>query len=64
MDTHPVHFICEHNTYRFDKVRERAKLKQAVFLLATFLFPVLEKSVSSLHMTSAYKLLCEFPGAH
>ena len=41
--------------YRFDKVRERAKLKQSVSRLVTILFPELEKLVPS--------LLSEFPGA-
>ena len=50
--------------YRFDKVRERARLKQSVSRLATILFPELEKLVPTLHMTSVYALLSEFPGAH
>ena len=50
--------------YRFDKVRERAKLKQSVSRLVTILFPELEKLVSTLHMASIYELLSEFPGAH
>ncbi len=49
--------------YRFDKVRERAKLKQSVSRLVTILFPELEKMVPSLHMVSVYALLSEFPGA-
>ena len=49
--------------YRFDKVQERAKLKQAVSRLVTILFPELEKLVSTLHMASVYALLQEFPGA-
>ena len=49
--------------YRFDKVRERAKLKQSVSRLVTILFPELEKLVPSLHMASIYTLLSEFPGA-
>ena len=49
--------------YRFDKVRERAKLKQSVSRLVTILFPELEKLVPSLHMASVYALLGEFPGA-
>ena len=49
--------------YRFDKVRERAKLKQSVARLVNILFPELEKLVSSLHMASVYALLSEFPGA-
>jgi transposase len=49
--------------YRFDKVRERAKLKQSISRLVTILFPELEKLVPTLHMTSVYALLSEFPGA-
>jgi len=49
--------------YRFDKVRERAKLKQSVSRLACILFPELEKLVPTLHMASVYALLDEFPGA-
>lgn len=49
--------------YRFDKVQERAKLKQSVSRLVTILFPELEKLVPTLHMTSVYALLQEFPGA-
>ena len=50
--------------YRFEKVRERAKLKSSVTRLVTILFPELEKMVTTLHMTSVYALLGEFPGAH
>lgn len=49
--------------YRFDKVKERAKLKQSVSRLVTILFPELEKLVPSLHMASVYTLLSELPGA-
>lgn len=49
--------------YRFDKVRERAQLKQSVSRLVTILFPELEKLVPTLHMKSVYALLSEFPGA-
>ena len=50
--------------YRFDKVRERAKLKSSVSRLVTILFPELEKLVPTLHMASVYTLLSEFPGAY
>ena len=50
--------------YRFDKVRERSKLKQSVSRLVTILFPELEKLVPTIHMASIYTLLSEFPGAH
>ena len=49
--------------YRFDKVRERAKLKTSVSRLVLILFPELEKMVPTLHMASVYSLLSEFPGA-
>ena len=49
--------------YRFDKVRERAKLKQSVSRLVCILFPELEKLAPSLHLASVYALLEEFPGA-
>ena len=49
--------------YRFDKVKERAKLKSSVSRLVCILFPELEKLVSTLHMASVYALLEEFPGA-
>ena len=49
--------------YRFDKVRERAKLKQSVSRLVVILFPELEKLVPTLHMPSVYAMLSEFPGA-
>ena len=49
--------------YRFDKVRERAKLKTSVSRLVCILFPELEKLVPSLHSASVYALLSELPGA-
>ena len=49
--------------YRFDKVRERAKLKTSISRLVCILFPELEKLVPSLHSASAYALLSELPGA-
>ena len=49
--------------YRFDKVKERAKLRSSVSRLVCILFPELEKLVPTLHMTSVYTLLEEFPGA-
>ncbi len=49
--------------YRFDKVRERAKLKTSVSRLVCILFPELEKLVPTLHMASVYALLLEYPGA-
>ena len=49
--------------YRFDKVNERAQLKQSVSRLVCILFPELEKLVSSLHTASVYALLAEFPDA-
>lgn len=49
--------------YRFDKVQERARLKQSVSRLVTILFPELEKLVPSLHSASVYALLSELPSA-
>ena len=49
--------------YRFDKVKERAKLKTSISRLVCILFPELEKLVPTLHMASVYALLSEFPGA-
>jgi len=49
--------------YRFDKVRERARLKTSVSRLVSILFPELEALVPTLHMASIYALLSEFPGA-
>ena len=49
--------------YRFDKVKERAKLKSSISRLVCILFPELEKLVPTLHMASIYALLEEFPGA-
>ncbi|NCU41046.1 IS110 family transposase [Candidatus Saccharibacteria bacterium] len=49
--------------YRFDKVKERGKLRQSIARLVCILFPELEKLVPSLHMASVYALLDEFPGA-
>ena len=49
--------------YRFDKVKERAKLKISISRLVCILFPELEKLVPTLHQNSVYELLYEFPGA-
>lgn len=49
--------------YRFDKVKERAKLKTSVSRLVNILFPELETLVPLIHMASVYALLSEFPGA-
>ena len=49
--------------YRFDKVKERAKLKSSISRLVCILFPELEKLVSSLHLATVYALLEEFPGS-
>lgn len=49
--------------YRFDKVKERAKLKTSISRLVCILFPELEKLVPKLHLNSVYSLLYEFPGA-
>ena len=49
--------------YRFDKVKERAKLKSSISRLVCILFPELEKLVPTLHIASVYAMLSEFPGA-
>lgn len=49
--------------YRFDKVHERSKLKSSLARLVNILFPELESLVPSLHLSSVYALLEEFPGA-
>ena len=55
--------LKSHTRYRFDKVKERAKLKASVSRLVCILFPELEKLVPTLHINSVYELLYEFPGA-
>ena len=50
--------------YRFDKVKERAKLKSSVSRLVCILFPKSEKLMPQLHIVSVYALLSEFPSAH
>ena len=49
--------------YRFDKVRQRAKLKQSLARLVNILFPELEKAVSSLHLNCIYSMLLKYPSA-
>ena len=49
--------------YRFDKVKERGKLKISISRLVCILFPELEKLVPTLHQNSVYELLYEFPSA-
>lgn len=49
--------------YRFTKVQERSKLKTSVSRLVQILFPELEKIVCTIHMSSIYHLLEEYPGA-
>ena len=49
--------------YRFDKVKERAQLKQSISRLVCILFPELEKLVPTLHLNAVYELLYEFPSA-
>ncbi len=47
--------------YRFDKVKERAKLKSSVSRLVCILFPELEKLVPTLHIVSVYAFWRSFP---
>ena len=49
--------------YRFNKVQERAQLKQSVSRLVTILFPEFEKLVPTLHIASVYALLSQLPSA-
>jgi transposase len=49
--------------YRFDKISQRAKLKQSISRLVNILFPELETLVSTLHAKAVYALLTEFPSA-
>lgn len=49
--------------YRFDKVKQRAKLKPSLSRLVTILFPELESSVSTLHIPLIYALLLKYPSA-
>ena len=49
--------------YRFDKVKERAKLKTFVARLVNILFPELEEFVPTLHIASVYALFREYPSA-
>ena len=49
--------------YRFDKVKERAKLKQSVSRLVNILFPELVFLVPTLYIASIYTLLRDLPSA-
>jgi len=49
--------------YRFDKVQERARLKTSVARLVVILFPELESLFPTLHLSTVYQLLEEYPGA-
>lgn len=47
--------------YRFDLVKQRAKLKTSVSRLVTILFPELEKLVSNLYGKATFELLTVYP---
>ena len=49
--------------YRFDKVRQRAKLKQSFARLVNILFPELESVVSDLHLNCVYAMFLKYPSA-
>lgn len=49
--------------YRFEKVRQRAKLKQSLSRLVNILFPELESVVSTLHLNCVYSILSKYPSA-
>lgn len=70
MDLQSYSAISYHNEelksftrYRFEKVRERARLKTSIARLVVILFPELDSLFSSLHVNTVYELLLEFPGA-
>ncbi len=70
LDLKPYSITSYHNQelksftrYRFEKVRQRAKLKTSVKRLITILFPELESLVTTVHMKSIYDMLYEFPSA-
>ena len=50
-------------SYRFDKVKKRARLKSSIARLINILFLEAKNLVSTLHMKSVYALLSEFPSA-
>ena len=50
--------------YRFDKVKERAKLEMSISWLSCILFPELKKLGLTLHMVSVYVLLSEFTSTY
>ncbi len=71
LDLKPYSLTSYHNEelksltrYRFDKVKDRAKLKSSLTRLITILFPELEKLVCTIHMKSIYDMLYEFPSAN
>lgn len=49
--------------YRLSRVHDRSRLKVSVSRLVTTLFPELKDCVSTLHLSSIYAILKEFPGA-
>ena len=49
--------------YRFEKVQQRAKLKQSLARLVNILFPELESVVSTLHLHCIYSMLLKYPSA-
>lgn len=49
--------------YRFDKVRQRARLKQSLARLVNILFPELESIFSTLHLNCIYAMLLKYPSA-
>ena len=50
--------------YRFDKVKERAKLKTFISWRSCILFPELKKLGPTFHMVSVYVLLSEFSSTY
>lgn len=46
--------------YKFDKVKEQAKLKTSVSRLINIFFPYLEKLVPTIHMVSVYAFFSDY----
>ena len=49
--------------YRYDMIQNRSKLKISISRLVTILFPELSKQFSTIHSSTVYTLLTEFPSA-
>ena len=63
LENHSRCFPKSLTRYRFEKVRQRAKLKQSLARLCNILFPELESAVSTLHLNCIYAMLLKYPSA-